>query len=451
MVARVVFLSACFFCLISLPTVAQNAAPLPANPTAPSAYAMPVGTGSAVPCNVLAGPAYTLPPEKLAKAVALARTRTFLYFATPVWTLLALWLLLTWHVPARFRDWAERCTPRRWLQGYIFLPLFLLLLTLIGLPVDLYGHHLSRAYGISVQSWGSWWGDWAKALLLTLVVGTLLLSLLQWLVRRSPKHWWSWAWLAALPVMAFAIFIAPLVIDPIFNKFGPLEEKDPALVAQLEQVAQRGGLHVPPERMYWMQASAKVTALNAYVTGIGASKRIVVWDTTLQKATPDEVLFIFGHEMGHYVLNHIYKGMAFAAGLLFVLLWLGDRSVRWLVLRRGGAWQVRSLDDWAALAVLWMVFVFLGFFAAPAINSFTRVQEHHADIYGQEVIQGIVPCPQRSAQQAFQILGELSLSDPHPSPFVEFWMYSHPSILRRATFAAQYCPWCPGQHPRYVK
>ncbi|MGC9291796.1 MAG: M48 family metallopeptidase [Acidobacteriaceae bacterium] len=396
-------------------------------------------------------PVYTLPPEKLAQAIAYSHARTFLHFASTAWTLLALLLLLAWHVPARFRDWAERCTQRRWLQGLVFLPLFLLALSCIGLPLDLYEQHLSHKYGQSVQSWGSWSGDWTKSLLLTLLIGTLLLSLFFWVVRRSPRRWWAWSWLAALPVLVFGVFISPILVDPIFYKFGPLQKTDPALVAQLEQVAARDGLHVPPSRIFLMQASEKVTGLNAYVTGLGPSKRIVVWDTTIQKATPNEILFIFGHEMGHYVLNHIYKGMAFIAGLLLVALWLCYHSVHWLVRRFGTAWQVRAVDDWAALAVLSLAFVFFSFLLEPALNSFTRVQEHHADIYGQEAIHGIVASPQRTAQHAFQLLGELSLSDPYPSRFVEFWTYSHPSIARRAAFAAHYDPWLPGQHPRYFQ
>ena len=203
---------------------------------------------------------------------------------------------------------------------------------------------------------------------------------------------------------------------------------DPALVAQLEQLSARSGIDIPPSRMYWMKASAKVTSLNAYVTGVGSSKRIVVWDTTIQKATPDEILFILGHEMGHYVLNHIYKGLAFAIAILFVVLWLGYHAVHWLVRRFGDAWQIHGVDDWAALAVLFLAFAVFSFFLEPIDNSFSRMQEHHADIYGQEAIHGIVANPQQTAQQAFQLLGEVGLDDPNPSHFVEFWTYSHPSI-----------------------
>ena len=119
------------------------------------------------------------------------------------------------------------------------------------------------------------------------------------------------------------MFAIPIVIDPLFNHFEPLAKQNPALVDQLERVVKRGGMDIPPSRMYVMDASAKSTGVNAYVTGFGASKRVVVWDNTLKLISPDEILFIYGHEQGHYVLNHIAKGLAFTAALTFIFYWIG--------------------------------------------------------------------------------------------------------------------------------
>ncbi len=269
-----------------------------------------------------------------------------------------------------------------------------------------------------------------------MIGGTLAISLLFAIVRHSERRWWFWFWLIALPLEVLVIFIVPVLIDPMFNHFEPLEKTNPALVQQLEQVVARSNLQIPPSRMFLMRASEKVTGLNAYVTGFGASKRVVVWDTTIQKAQPDDILFIFGHEQGHYVLNHINKGLMFSAAFLFVFLLLGFHATRWLVRRYGQRWGVRSVDDWATVGILLLLASVLGFVAEPVINSFSRVQEHHADIYGQEVIHGLVADPQATAARSFQILGEVSLDDPTPSHLEEFWFYSHPSIARREAFAA---------------
>src|SRR5215469_12675845 len=356
--------------------------------------------------------AYSLPPEKLAKAIAYSGRRVVLDFLSTGWGILQLILLLGSGAIGRMRDIAVKVSKNRWVQGYSFAFLLLLVTTLLTLPLDLYGHHVSMAYGLSVQGWGSWF----------------------------------WYWIPAVAVVIFAVFITPIFIDPLFNKFEPLAKSDPALVDRLEQIAHRGGIEIPPDRMYLMKASEKVTTLNAYVTGLGASKRVVVWDNSIKLGTPDEISFIFGHEMGHYVLNHIYRTLVFVSLLLLAEFYLGYRSVQWLLRRYGPRWRIPSQSDWGALAVVLLVFSTLSFLSEPIFNGYSRAQEHAADVYGQEAIHGIVANPQATAVQSFQLLGEVSLDDPHPNPFVEFWTFSHPSVTRRAEFAATYNPWLPGRH-----
>jgi Zn-dependent protease with chaperone function len=235
----------------------------------------------------------------------------------------------------------------------------------------------------------------------------------------------------------------------MFNKFEPLQQRDPALVAQLEKVVARSGVSLPPDRMFFMQASQKVTSLNAYVTGFGPSKRLVLWDTTIASATPEELSGVFGHELGHYALHHIILGLLFTAVLLLVAFYLGQKMAEWLLARFGTRWRIRSQNDLAFVAVLALVLSALNFFSEPIDNAFSRSIEHAADVYGQEAIHGIVGDPQTTVQQGFQKLGETSLDDPTPHPLVDFWTSSHPSIAERAAFAAAYNPWVTGRHPKY--
>jgi len=394
--------------------------------------------------------AYALPPEKMKLAVALFRTRTLLHFVGAGWGILQLLLLLALGVPPRLRDIALRATRNRWGQGFLFTFLFLLLVALLDLPLAMYGHHLGLAYGLSVQGWASWFSDRAKGFGLEWASTGLAVMLLFWLIRKSPKRWWLWFWIPAMLAVIFGVFISPVLIDPLFNHFEPLRAHDPALVERLEQVVERSPLRVPPDRMFWMRASAKYTGLNAYVTGIGPSKRVVVWDTSIAKATPDEISFIFGHEMGHYVLNHIYLTLLFVGILMLAAFWLGVQIVRSLLRRYGVAWRIESENDWAALVVYVLVLAILTFCSEPIVNGFSRATEHAADVYGQEAIHGIVADPQATAVAAFQVLGENSLEDPTPHPFVEFWTYGHPSVAKRAAFAAASNPWAVGQQPRYL-
>ena len=303
------------------------------------------------------------------------------------------------------RDGVERLTKSRWAQCFAFVFLLLLLITLLNAPLRAYRHHVAVAYGLSVQGWGSWVGDQAKSFVLAWLVGGLLVMVLFWVIGRSPKHWWFWFWIPTMAAVLFGVFLSPILVDPLFDKFEPLQQRDPALVAQLERVVARSGVSLPPERMFFMRASSKVTSMNAYVTGFGPSKRLVLWDTTIAGATPDELAGVFGHELGHYALHHIVLGLVFSAVGLLVAFFVGQRMTWWLLRRYGGRWGVRSQNDWACLAVLVLVLNVLSFVSEPFDNAVSRSIEHAADVYGQEAIHGIVADPQTTTQQGFQKLG----------------------------------------------
>jgi STE24 endopeptidase len=393
---------------------------------------------------------YTLPPDKLAKAIHLSHARTLAHFGGTAWTILALWALVRARLGEFIRNWAARLSKRAWVQGLLSAPVWLLIFTALDLPASLFMEHVYRAYGISVESWGLWLSDFAKSTVLTLIVGTLAFSALYALMRWSPRRWWLWFWILAIPCEAVAVFVVPIMIDPLFDHFSPLMKSDPALVDQLERVAARGHLNISPDRMFVMDASRKVTAPNAYVTGFGASKRIVVWDTTIQEVPADEILAIYGHEQGHYVLHHIYLGMLFSFAVMLLFFWIACRMLLWLVHRFGASWHIASPDDWASLGLILLLVTVLGFLAEPIGNAFSRWEEHSADVYGQEVIHGLVADPQSTCARSFQRLGELWLDNPDPNPLLVFWTYNHPSVSARVRFAASYDPWAPGQHPKYV-
>lgn len=395
--------------------------------------------------------AYTLPPDLYEKAVKYSRAQYILYFAGFIWGVIALLLVLAWRLAPKYRDWAERATSVRFLQAVIYTPLLLLTVAVIGLPLDIYGHWLSLDYGISVQSWSSWAGDWAKGQLLSLILGIILVWILYAIIRHSPRRWWLYFWLAALPILFVVIFLTPVVIDPMFNKFEPLQNTDPQLVTALEEVVHRADMNIPPDRMFLMKASEKTKAVDAYVTGIGASKRVVVWDTTIQKMTVPETMYVFGHEMGHYVLEHVYKGLILGALLAFVMLYIGFRAALWTLSRCSSRWSIRSTDDWASLPVLLLWIAILGFLASPVSNTFSRYVEHQADQYGLEVTHGLIPDSKQVAAHSFQILGEVDLADPNPNPFIKVWLFSHPPLAERVNFALTYDPWSQGKQPEFVK
>ncbi len=443
-------------CFVSLAAVAPRLGPgpritIPPHQIQPASASTPNPSAPAQPAQQ----AYSLPPGKLAKAIALSRIETVLDIAGSLWGMAVLWLMLASRWAARLAAWTERMLRRRWMQGLLFFAVFVVAITLAGLPLDLIGHMVSRHYGISVQGWASWFGDLAKALGLSLLLGAPILLLFNWIVRVSPRRYWLWAWLISIPLIVASVFAAPL-LDPIFNKFEPLAKTHPALVARLEAVVARTGTHIPPDRMFLMKASAKSNGINAYVTGIGTTKHFVIWDTTIDRLPDDEILFIFGHECGHYVLNHIPKGIAVSAAALFFVFWGCAGFAGWLARRFGARWRLggteagqNALASRQGFLVLLFALSIAGFVLQPASNTYSRHIEHEADIYGQEAIHGIVADPQKTAVGAFNHLGEAWLEDPNPSPFIEFWEYNHPSVQSRAHFAANYDPWKNGGHGRF--
>ncbi len=447
-------------CMVALAVVAPRLGPRTTTPPRRIQMA-PASTQSASNSQSTTAPpapqAYSLPPDKLTKAITLSRIETTLDIAGSLWGLLVLWLLLASKWAARVAAWTERLLRRRWMQGLLFFACFIFATTLASLPLDLIGHVASRHYGISVQGWGSWFGDLGKALGLSLLIGPPILLLFNWIVRVSPRRYWVWAWLISLPLIVISVLAAPL-LDPIFNKFEPLAKTHSALVARLETVVARTGTHIAPDRMFLMKASAKSNGLNAYVTGIGATKRFVLWDTATDRLPDDEVLFVFGHESGHYVLNHIPKGIAVGAVALFFVFWGCAGFAEWLARRFGARWQLRGFETGQNALTSRQGFLLLlfalsaaSFLLQPASNTFSRHIEHEADIYGQEAIHGIVADPQKTAVSAFNHLGEAWLEDPNPSPFIEFWEYNHPSAQTRATFAAHYDPWANGGRGRFFE
>jgi len=442
---------------------------------------------------------YVLTPEKRAKAIAYSRAQYLLYFAGMALSLAIYYLLWRSGFAVGLREWVKRVSGRRFVQCVFFVTLFLTAVQVLEFPLDYYwGFALEHRYDLSTQSFGSWVADWAKGLGLTALAGIILLWAFYWVVRRSPRRWWLYLWLASLPITLAFIVIEPYVVEPLFDRFTPLEKTQPALTERIEKMLGHAGLAIPPSRIYEMEASAKTRTVNAYVSGWGASKRVVVWDTTLKKLNSDETLLVLGHEAGHYVLHHIPKEFALDETLFLLLFYVGflvinriverentrtSRSRPFTVIpsearnlalpvqsklreesRSGNARQceiprfarndirtgVEGVADLAALPIVLLVLTVLVFVASPALNGVSRHFEHQADQFGLEVAYGIVPDPNTADVQSFEIIGEEDLEDPDPNPFVRFWLYTHPPLEERIRFASSYRPWAEGKPLEFV-
>lgn len=371
---------------------------------------------------------YTLPPDKLALAVHFALARNTLYFSSVAFSFLVLAALIAWRVAPKMRTWK--------------LPLAIAaidaILIVFDLPAGIAAHAISLHYGISIQRWPGWFIDWLKGLAIAFPLTVLVVWGFYFLLRRSLRRWWLYSWMVCVPLIVFSTWIEPYVVEPLFNRFEPLAKEHPELVAPIEALLHRAGVTIPSNRLFEMKASAKTNALNAYVSGFGSSKRVVLYDTIIAKEPEPSLMTTFGHELGHYVLGHIPKGIAYAAALLLLGFYLSYLMIRWFIAKWGDRFDVRSPADTASLPVFAAILLVLTFFSDPIANAISRMQEHEADVYSLEVTAGIVPNNGQAAARAFQIEGETGLAPPHPNPFIVFWLYSHPPVADRLEYSLRH-------------
>jgi STE24 endopeptidase len=439
----------CFFVSIMFISAGFFIAPAMAAQTAPSPAAPATSTPSQAPPAQVRG--YTLTPDQEAKAIAYAHARHELYFLDAAYGILLLVMILQFRIAPKYRDWAVQWTGNDFGQLITFSPILFLTMDVLSLPIGMWQHRLALQYQQSIQGWDSWLADWAKGEGVEIGIATLMVWILFTVIRKSPRKWWFWFWIAAVPLIILGAIIEPVVVEPLFFKFTPLATAQPQLATKIEEMTIRAGSPIPQSRILEMAASAKVRQLNAYVSGMGASKRVVVWDTTIRRMSEDEVLFVTGHEMGHYVLGHVRDGILFACAVLLFFLNLAYRSLNWVLARWGHSWEIRGPGDLAALPVLLLLLSVFGFAFTPISNAYSRRLEHQADQYGLEVIHGLIPEAPVVAAHAFQVLGEVDLEEPKPSTAVKLWFYNHPPLDERIRFAQTYDPWSEGRVPEFVK
>jgi Zn-dependent protease with chaperone function len=342
---------------------------------------------------------------------------------------------------ARLRSLARR-VGRNWFGTIVvYFTIFMVLTFAVGLPLSYYaGFVRPHAYGLSNQTWGKWWGDELKALAVSVVAGSLLLWQPYLLVRKSPTRWWFWTSLLAIPIAAFFILIAPIVIDPLFNTFGPMKDRE--LERRILELAGRAG--IDGARVFEVDKSVDTNTVNAYVTGFGGSKRIVLWDTTIRKLDPDELLFVMGHEMGHYVLGHIVKSIFFSAVLILVTLYTFHRLQAGLIARFRDRFGFSELSDVASFPLVLLLVGLLSLVVTPVANAYSRWQEHEADRFGLEITRD-----NHAAATAFVKLQQENLSLPRRGTLYKLWRASHPLLGERIDFCNAYRPWESGEPGRY--
>jgi len=330
---------------------------------------------------------------------------------------------------AKFRDWAAKLRYELFAM-WGFLALFLIAQYLLYLPFAIYrSFFVEHLYGFSNQSFWGWLSEDLLGLGLQILIYIIPMVLFYTLVRRT-RYWWAWFSAAMLPVVVFFVIISPVYISPVFNDFTPIEDKQ--LESEILALAESVGIDNPD--VFQVDASRQSNKINAYVTGLFGTKRIVLYDTMIENFDTDEILFVVGHEMGHYVMNHVWWGTLLTMLGLVAVLWLIDRLARPLIRQFSRHLGFNELGNMASLPVVMLLANLIIFIASPISSGVSRYMEHQCDVYGMDV----TTADGLTAATTFEKLSAYNLSDPNPPAIIEFWFYSHPSLGKRIDFVTSY-------------
>jgi STE24 endopeptidase len=363
----------------------------------------------------------TLPADKRAASDAYFEGGYWITLWTALIQVLVMIFLMRSGLSRGMRDRAERWSKRKPLQTFLYWAQFSLLTEIITLPFFVYtGYFREHQYQLSNLSLAAWFGEEGKALLLTIILGGLVVMALYGVARRLPRTWHIWGSAVGIVFLIIGILIAPVFIVPMFNKVTPLTDariRDPIL-----SMARANGIEA--NDVFVVDASKQSKRVSANVSGFGSTMRITLNDNLLNRSSPEAIEAVMGHEMGHYVLNHVYKGITFFT-IIIVLLFA---FVKWsfgLVTKRWGAnWGVRDIGDTAGLPIVVGAATIFFFVLSPVLVTYTRTAEAEADMFGLDAARQ----PDGFAQASLQLSEYRKLS---PGPIEEFMFFDHPSGRNR--------------------
>ncbi len=424
------FLLVLFCITFGWPVQAQNAADL-SNSQMPSVISVPEAARISEHFDVEAATnAY------LAEIPASARARSDAYFEGGYWLILwdfllslgIYWILLRFGWSAWMRNFALRMTRFRPLQTFLYWVQFMLVTTALQFPLAVYeGYFREWKYGLATQTFAPWMWDQTKGLLLGIILGGLVVMALVEIVRILPNTWHIWGAIASIFFMILGIMIVPTVIVPIFNTPKVLE--NPKITQPILSLARANG--ITAKKVYEVDASKQTTRMSANVSGFGKTMRITLNDNLIRRGSLEEIQSVMGHEMGHYVLNHIYKTVIFLFVVIVTFFSILRWGLDWSLARWGESWQIREVTDVAVIPIVFFIAGIFFFLLTPITNSQTRMEEHEADMYGLNASRQ----PDGFAQASIH-LGEYRKMNPGA---VEEWIFfDHPSGQNRIHDAMQW-------------
>lgn len=369
-------------------------------------------------------------PDILSKAYDYRKANLNIWAIRLILKFLIPLLFLTTGLSKRIGMFAEGNKRNLFWTGFIYMSMFFAIDFLISLPTSFYsGFILRHRYGLSNQSLYRW----IEVIFKNFIINGLIFSSFAWfpyyLMFRTPNRWWLYIGLLAIPIIAFATFISPMYIDPIFNKYTSVKSDE--LNKEINVLLEKSGIE--DAEIYKVDKSKDTKTMNAYMTGIFKSKRIVLWDTTMDKMDKEEVLSITAHEIGHYVKGHIWRSIILGGLFYMFLMFLIYKTANWILAGSNGSFGFNRLYDIASIPLIILVLNFYMFFSSPIINMSSRQMEREADAYEINLTQN-----KEAAVSSMLKLYEESLSLPRTSIIFKIWYHSHPSPEQRIEFFRNY-------------
>lgn len=382
-------------------------------------------------------------PEATEQAIRYYDSGNILWIVQQGWGLLLPLLFLITGFSGKIGSFSERWGKVWFFTIVVYLFLFVPLYNLLSFPLDFYsGYVRPHEYGFSSQSLDRWLDHYGKEIIVVLVGSLAFVWMFYLLLKKSPRRWWFYSAILSCFISFFLVFVKPIWVSPFFNHFGSMKNKE--LEAEILSLAKRAG--ISDGRVFEVDKSKDTKMINAYVTGFGSTNRIVLWDTAVKGLSKEQLLFVMGHEMGHYVLHHVWWQFIYLTILSFLIFYLTYKTAHYLLRRYHHRFGFIHLDSIASLPLLMLLIGFFSFLSMPLSNCISRYMEHEADRFGLEITQN-----NRAAGEAFVILQQENLGNPTPGNLYVIWRSSHPPLKQRVDFCNSYCPWKEGKPLKYGK
>jgi STE24 endopeptidase len=367
--------------------------------------------------------------QRLQQAIKYQRAKNTLFFFDQGYGILFLALFLFLGISAFLRRQIERITKKQFWVVAFYTLMFLIIAFIVGFPTSYYGFSLEHKFELSNQTFFQWFGEELLALLVMAIIALIAVEGIYLALRKAPRTWWIYMSVVFIGFAVVLVNLAPVLIMPLFNVYTPLPEGE--LRERLVSLSHRADVEV--EDIFTVDMSKQTRKANAMFTGLGNTKRIVLGDNLVKEFTTDQVEVVIAHEMGHNLMHHIWQGILFSALMAAIGFLIIHLSGPKIINKWRNRLRIDSMADVAGLPLILLIFSLYGLVTMPIFPAVSRHMERQADRFALDMTHN-----KEAFISAMDELAYMNLSDPNPSPIIEFLLYDHPPISKRIKFAQEY-------------